>query len=326
MNLFKLTPLSTMLAALFSAPALAACPGIAPTAGSTNPLPYPAITKIEFENPSAPSKPWPAIGSDRAQVIGGSLTKGKLVFLITLERAVPSGCELKFNIYDDGLTDYRRARSDFDYRRVANTIIPYRRTQGMFADTSDISVALGNGTNKVRVPVTIAPSQTDRAMKYKLKLTLDTNFTYHPVMPVVPFEFQNNPLVLESVEPLTTSRGRNGSTITEFVARLNEPVSSSLNEYYLLSGDIRINRQTDLGVFVNYYAIPSAGAFVGDITPQDGAIRSPFDASYADRGNHVFFELKPLQSTPITAQLVIGDGVSSNVEIGKRLTINLERR
>jgi hypothetical protein len=93
------------------------------------------------------------------------------------------------------------------------------------------------------------------------------------------------------------------------------------------SGDIRTNQRTDLGVFVNYYAIPSAGAFVGDITPQDGAIRSPFDASYADRGNHVFFELRQLQSTPITAQLGIGDGIASNVvEIGKRLSMNLERR
>jgi hypothetical protein len=77
---------------------------------------------------------------------------------------------------------------------------------------------------------------------------------------------------------------------------------------------------------VNYYAIPSAGVFVGDVTPRDGAIRSPFDASYADRGNHVFFELKPLLSTPITAQLSIGDGIATNVEIGKRLSINLETR
>jgi hypothetical protein len=51
MNLFKLTPLSTMLAALFSAPALASCPGIAPTAGNTNPLPYPAMrTPLHHRN------------------------------------------------------------------------------------------------------------------------------------------------------------------------------------------------------------------------------------------------------------------------------------
>ena len=326
MNLFKLTLLGTMLASLSSGPALASCPGIAPTAVNANPLPYPAITRIEFENPSAPSKPSPATGSDRAQVTGGSLNKGKLIFLITLERAVPSGCELKFSIFDDGLSDYRRARSDFDFRHVANTIIPYRHTPSPFRNESDVSFALGNGTNKVRIPVTIAPSQVDRHRIYKLKLTLDVNFNYHPVMPVVPFEFQNNPLRLESVEPVSTSRGQNGSTITEFVARLNEPVASSLNEYYLLSGDIRANRRTSLGVFVNYYAIPSAGVFVGDVTPRDGAIRSPFDASYADRGNHVFFELKPLLSTPITAQLSIGDGIATNVEIGKRLSINLETR
>lgn len=88
----------------FAGGAAAQCPSVQ---NGTERMPgtplMPAVTRIEIENPSAPSKPYPAVPTsptDRAQTTGGVIGKSSLTLIVTLSSEVASGCELPFSVFD----------------------------------------------------------------------------------------------------------------------------------------------------------------------------------------------------------------------------------
>lgn len=309
-NLYKFILASTLLIGFASSNSFAACPAVTP-----NSPPYPAITKIEFENPKAVSKPWVGFTNsniDTAQVTGGSLTNGKLIFLITLDREIEAGCNLRFEIFDDSFTNMRDNRyqtNPYVFKQIAGKVIPYFESSNGNTDFTDITKAVSNGTNKLRVPVTITPVRKDTPETYTLKLSLDSNLINHPTMPAVRFRFQNNPLKITGFRQIRIIENRADDTrIGEFVTTLSEPVNPDI---FLYKNKTGISTGFKTGVFLKYVETPdNPGVFLAgangayNTTNVMPFLFKKFDTNYSDKADHIMYKTSLFTGPRLSVQLV----------------------
>lgn len=160
----------------------------------------PAITKIEIFNPAAPSKPFPAMGQDRANgrrsLIGGSVDDGKLDLLLKLSQPVPAGCKIRIEIYDQNATP-TQLRSGFGYR-VAQEVIP-ATTETRFLAERD---STADGTDSLRISLSlIGRVKNPKVYTFKVRLIAvaggPNSMEFTPSQPVL-FSFENKPFEIMS--------------------------------------------------------------------------------------------------------------------------------
>jgi hypothetical protein len=171
------------------------CPGEVPGAPQ-----LPAITKVEIFNPAAPSKPFPAIGQDRANgrrsLIGGSVDDGKLDLLFKLSQPIPAGCKIRIEIYDQSASPTQLS-SGFGYT-IANEVIPAVTESRFFSERDGTA----DGTNSFRISLSLI-GRVKNAKLYTFKARLiavaggPNSAEFRPSQPVL-FSFENKPFEIGS--------------------------------------------------------------------------------------------------------------------------------
>jgi hypothetical protein len=189
----------------------------------------PAVTRIEIENPSAPSKPYPAIpGSpvDRAQTTGGVVGKSSLTLIVTLSSDVASGCELPFSVYDD-------AGPPINQRQIASEAA----FPGFYVTSRPYLRVIANGSNQVRLTLPVA-IRLGTSHIHRHRLGLSTPYSNQTPETPVPFEFQNNPVRIASIYRVGANTGpaQPGERV-EIAVKTVEPIDPASNDYTVMTSN-----------------------------------------------------------------------------------------
>lgn len=188
----------------------------------------PAVTRIEIENPSAPSKPYPAIpGSpvDRAQTTGGVVGKSSLTLIVTLSSDVASGCELPFSIFDAAgpIVNSVQEQSVAVFPALETFTRPYL-------------TVVANGSNKVKITLPVA-IRLGSSRIHRHRLGLSSVYSNQTPETPLPFEFQNNPVRIGSIYRVGTNTGpaRAGERV-EIAVTTVEPIDPASVYYNIFGG------------------------------------------------------------------------------------------
>lgn len=268
--------------------ALAQCPSTRFAERSVPGTPLlPAVTRIEIENPSAPSKPYPAIpGSpvDRAQTTGGVVGKSSLTLIVTLSSDVASGCELPFSVYDD-------AGPTINHRQIASDAV----FPAFYVNTRPYLRVIANGSNQVRLTLPVA-IRLGTSHIHRHRLGLSTPYSNQTPETPVPFEFQNNPVRIASIYRVGANTGpaQPGERV-EIAVKTVEPIDPASSDYtvFKINGDPRSN-----ALKVRYSLSPTNLAQFPSLT--NGSVAA-FAPNFADGSSR----LPIIISTPAPANVTL---------------------